>query len=172
MSEAKDDLIARLKPVAWRVKDYADGWIFYTDEKRARIEAVIMSGALVEPLYSADALTSPASSAEIERDSWRRVSERLEGEKIAAEADAARMREARAMPSDETARAFIAAWREKYPGAGFPTLGDAKEMLAATFGVVNYSENNDLQEVVLSCRTLDDLKATQQTILAMRALTT
>ena len=80
--------------------------------------------------------------------------------------------EARAMPSDETARAFIAAWREKYPGAGFPTLGDAKEMLAATFGVVNYSENNDLQEAVLSCRTLDDLKATQQTILAMRALTT
>lgn len=50
-----------VKPVAWRVKDYADGWIFYTDEKRARVEAKIMNGALVEPLYSADAITSPAS---------------------------------------------------------------------------------------------------------------
>ncbi|MCK9361761.1 hypothetical protein M0Q28_06095 [Patescibacteria group bacterium] len=49
---------AELKPVAWRVKDYADGWIIYTDEKRARIESVVMSGALVEPLYSADALSS------------------------------------------------------------------------------------------------------------------
>lgn len=39
--------------VAWRVKDFADGWIFYTDEKRARTEAEIMAGALVEPLCRA-----------------------------------------------------------------------------------------------------------------------
>ena len=38
-------------------------------------------------------ITARATAAEAERDSWRRVSERLEGEKIAAEADAARMRD-------------------------------------------------------------------------------
>lgn len=74
-------------------------------------------------------------------------------------------------PTDDMARAFVASWREKYPGAGFPALADAKEMLATTFGAAN-AEISDLQEAVLSCRTLDDLKATQQTILAMRALTT
>lgn len=125
-SEAKDDLIARLRSHG------AESWAALMDQAADRIAS---------------------------------LTEQVEG--LTRERD-----EARAMPSDETARAFIAAWREKYPGAGFPTLGDAKEMLAATFGVVNYSENNDLQEVVLSCRTLDDLKATQQTILAMRALTT
>lgn len=34
------------------------------------------------------------------------------------------------------------------------------------------TENNDLQEAVLSCRTPDDLKAMQLTILAIRALPT
>ena len=62
---------AELKPVAWRVKDYADGWIIYTNEKRARIESVVMSGALVEPLYSADALSSLVR----ERDEARKEAE-------------------------------------------------------------------------------------------------
>lgn len=30
-----------------------------------------------------------------------------------------------------SARAFIAAWRQKFPGAGFPALADVEEMLAA-----------------------------------------
>ena len=64
MSEAKDDLIARLGPVAWRVKDYADGWIFYIDERRALIEAEIMACALVEPLYSASTIASLTEQVE------------------------------------------------------------------------------------------------------------
>ncbi len=39
-------------PVAWRVKDFVDGWIYYTDEAHARRVARHMSGALVEPLYA------------------------------------------------------------------------------------------------------------------------
>lgn len=42
-------------PVAWRVKDFADGWIYYSDdEAHARKVAADMGGALVEPLYSAN----------------------------------------------------------------------------------------------------------------------
>lgn len=33
--------------------------------------------------------------------------------------------------TDATGQALIAAWRAKYPGAGWPTLSDAKEMLCA-----------------------------------------
>lgn len=40
------------EPVTWRVKDFADGWIYHTDEARARRLAEHMSGALVEPLYA------------------------------------------------------------------------------------------------------------------------
>ena len=71
--------------------------------------------------------------------------------------------------SDDMARAFVAAWREKFPGSGFPALTDAKELLSAALG--RYAaEINDLQETVLACKTLDDLRATQLTILAIRAL--
>lgn len=45
--------------VAWRVKDFADGWIYYSDdEAHARKVADEMGGALVEALYAAPA--SPA----------------------------------------------------------------------------------------------------------------
>lgn len=40
------------EPVAWRVRDYADGWIYFTQESAAaacRAE----TGGLMEPLYSA-----------------------------------------------------------------------------------------------------------------------
>ncbi len=37
--------------VAWRVKDFADGWILFEDEGRAKFEAGQMGGALIEPLY-------------------------------------------------------------------------------------------------------------------------
>ena len=33
--------------------------------------------------------------------------------------------------TDEMARAFVAKYREFYPGAGFPTLTDAKSLIAA-----------------------------------------
>ena len=52
------------KPVAWRVKDYADGWVRYGTEAEAKREAK-RTGALIEPLYSADAIAS--RDAEIER---------------------------------------------------------------------------------------------------------
>ena len=47
------------EPVAWRVKDFADGWIYHTDEARALRLAEHMSGALVHPVY----LHPPAESA-------------------------------------------------------------------------------------------------------------
>lgn len=46
-------------PVAWRVKDYADGWILYATETEARRAASNDergSGGLIEPLYRQEAL--------------------------------------------------------------------------------------------------------------------
>lgn len=40
------------QPVAWRVRDYADGWIVYNCEFSARHSKEAKSGAIVEPLYS------------------------------------------------------------------------------------------------------------------------
>lgn len=40
------------RPVAWRVKDYGDGWILCQDEKVADCEA--KDGALVQGLYVRD----------------------------------------------------------------------------------------------------------------------
>lgn len=37
--------------VAWRVKDFADGWILVHTEEHARRAAHDMGGALIEPLY-------------------------------------------------------------------------------------------------------------------------
>lgn len=39
------------EPVAWRVKDFADGWILFHDELGARLEAE-GAGNLVQPLYT------------------------------------------------------------------------------------------------------------------------
>lgn len=50
--------------VAWRVKDFADGWVYHTDEARALRLAAHMSGALVQPLYTHP---SPAPSASMGR---------------------------------------------------------------------------------------------------------
>lgn len=48
-------------PVAWRVKDFADGWILFHSEEEARREAA-GAGNLVEALYA-----SPASPAQRQR---------------------------------------------------------------------------------------------------------
>lgn len=40
------------KPVAWRVKDYADGWILFENEKVAIKNAEYLGSALIEPLYN------------------------------------------------------------------------------------------------------------------------
>lgn len=39
-------------PVAWRVKDFADGWILFHTERAARHESAAMGGALIQPLYA------------------------------------------------------------------------------------------------------------------------
>ena len=41
------------RPVAWRVKDFADGWIIFQDEARAYHEAE-HTGALMQGLYVRD----------------------------------------------------------------------------------------------------------------------
>lgn len=44
----------RKRPVAFRVKDFADGWIIFQDEQAAHREADAMGGALVQGLYVRD----------------------------------------------------------------------------------------------------------------------
>lgn len=52
-----DELVERkAEPVAWRCKDYADGWILYDSELRAR-DYKVKTGCLMQPLYS----TPPAA---------------------------------------------------------------------------------------------------------------
>jgi hypothetical protein len=41
------------RPVAWRVKDCADGWIIYQDEEAAYFDAE-QRGALIQGLYVRD----------------------------------------------------------------------------------------------------------------------
>ena len=43
---------APAEAVAWRVKDYADGWILFHHEAPARKSASARNGALVQPLYT------------------------------------------------------------------------------------------------------------------------
>lgn len=45
-------LSKRRNPVAWRVKDFADGWIYYGEEAHARRAADEMGGAFEESLYA------------------------------------------------------------------------------------------------------------------------
>jgi len=40
-------------PVAWRVKDFADGWILFNSEAAAKHEADAMGGALMQSLVPA-----------------------------------------------------------------------------------------------------------------------
>ena len=54
-------------PVAWRVKDFADGWILYETEKAARSDAARMARALVQPLYAATPKPEAVSDAMVER---------------------------------------------------------------------------------------------------------
>jgi hypothetical protein len=49
--QALKDYQLKQVPVAWRVKDFADGWILFNDEKKAQRES-LATGALLEPLYS------------------------------------------------------------------------------------------------------------------------
>lgn len=55
-----------LKPFAWAVKDFADGWIFYTDEVRARREADTMGSPEIGALYLHPPGSAPAPSAPVE----------------------------------------------------------------------------------------------------------
>ncbi len=57
-------MLPQVQPVAWRVKDFADGWILCHSENQAKREAE-GAGNLIEPLYSAAAIAS--RDAEIER---------------------------------------------------------------------------------------------------------
>ena len=40
-------------PVAWRVKDFADGWIVFDNKARAEEEAMA-TGALIQPLFASE----------------------------------------------------------------------------------------------------------------------
>jgi hypothetical protein len=49
--------------VAWRVKDYADGWILFYHEAPARASGEARNGALVQPLYASPVV--PVSREEL-----------------------------------------------------------------------------------------------------------
>lgn len=51
----------KAEPVAWRCKDFADGWILYDSELRAR-DYKVKTGCLMQPLYS----TPPAAPVQPE----------------------------------------------------------------------------------------------------------
>lgn len=63
--------------VAWRVKDYADGWILFHHEAPARKSAEARNGALVRPLYTHPAPVLTAGGAEVvtvrSADVWRLI---------------------------------------------------------------------------------------------------
>jgi hypothetical protein len=66
MSETKDDLIARLGPVAWRWK-YAEGWSLGANEWRYQViepEWLERRGHQVEPIYSASTIASLTEQVE------------------------------------------------------------------------------------------------------------
>lgn len=73
-------------------------------------------------------------AAEAERDSWRRVSERLEGEKVAAEANAARMREA-LEPFAVEANGWADMWHDDYIPVLTPATDDEGYNEKAAFTV-------------------------------------
>lgn len=49
------------RPVMWRVKDYADGWVVFHNENAANAEAE-RTGALMQGLYVRDGSASPVQS--------------------------------------------------------------------------------------------------------------
>lgn len=51
MEAALDAAEAEKQPVAWRVHDWADGWILFDNEARARHEADNSTG-VIEPLFA------------------------------------------------------------------------------------------------------------------------
>ena len=59
------------EPVAWRVKDYADGWIIYQQESAAAAYRA-ETGALMEPLYDSS-LLSRAQAAEARLGDYTRI---------------------------------------------------------------------------------------------------
>jgi hypothetical protein len=59
------DAVKLSAPVAWRVKDFADGWIYCTSEDQAQ-RCGAHTGNLIEPLYLAAEAERDASKARIE----------------------------------------------------------------------------------------------------------
>lgn len=54
------NMVAPMEAVAWRVKDYADGWILFHHEAPARKSGEARNGALVQPLYAHPAPIKPS----------------------------------------------------------------------------------------------------------------
>ena len=58
--------------VAWRVKDYADGWILFHHEAPARASGEARNGALVQPLYASPVVPVGVSREEIAKTLFER----------------------------------------------------------------------------------------------------
>ena len=67
------NMIAPVEAVAWRVKDYADGWILFHHEAPARKSGEARNGALVQPLYTHPAPIKPSGDTGELRDRVARV---------------------------------------------------------------------------------------------------
>lgn len=53
-------------PVAWRVKDYADGWVIYQN-KRTAFALASHTGALIQPLYAGESISAEAVQAALNK---------------------------------------------------------------------------------------------------------
>ena len=68
-------MVAPVEAVAWRVKDYADGWILFHHEAPARKSGEARNGALVQPLYTHPTPIKPSPDTGELRESVAEVKE-------------------------------------------------------------------------------------------------
>lgn len=62
------------KPVAWRVHDWADGWILFNNEARAKHEAENSTG-VIQPLYASPRPEAVEDAVKAERERCARIAE-------------------------------------------------------------------------------------------------
>lgn len=65
--------------VAWRVKDFADGWIYYNTADRAHLEAKTMSAGVVQALFASPPSGVETFSPEAKRQAWSLLEQAVDG---------------------------------------------------------------------------------------------
>jgi hypothetical protein len=93
ISDAVQPKAERSEPVAWHVKDFADGWITFYNESDAIAEAS-GNGAIIQPLYTSPP-TSELEALQRDRDesarAWRKYGDDMHQRAMTAEARVAEL---------------------------------------------------------------------------------